>query len=146
MGLKYSTWSLEVLHFSQSTSNLQLIIILFFEVFYLININVRNIMSQRFKNLHAAPAKCLEVNTEQDKFYIGNETEEHKMVDSDRTNFKVMQNADAEECRGFCLTARAKHFSYADSEHCFCTNETTESKERANSVSGNTSLTTCNGE
>ena len=67
------------------------------------------------------------------------------MEDSDRINFKVMQNADAEECRGFCLTAYAKHFSYADSENCFCMNNT-ESKERGNSVSGNTSLTTCNGE
>ena len=68
------------------------------------------------------------------------------MVDSDRKNFKNMQNADAEECRGFCLTAYAKHFSYADYENCFCTNTTTQISVRANSVSGNTNLTTCNGE
>ena len=68
------------------------------------------------------------------------------MIDSDRINYKVLQNGDAEECRGFCLTAGTKHFSYADSEHCFCMNENTESRERGNTVSGNTSLTTCNGE
>ena len=105
-------------------------------------------MSHCLKNLHASPAKCLDINTEQDKIYIGTQDEEDKMANFDRINFSGnLLRGDAEECRGFCLTAGTKYFSY-DISHlqCYCINQNIESRDRGNSVSGNTSLATCNGE
>ena len=69
------------------------------------------------------------------------------MVDFDRENFIVLLRDDAEECRGFCLKAGTKYFSFDISLlQCYCINQNTESRNRGISVSGNTSLATCNGE